>query len=280
MLEKGIKFRRKDMLKLHLCIIVCIFFHHQAFATSENISCLVEPTQQLSLGTPVTGVLSQVLVKRGSVVRQGQVLATLESSVEQANVKLSQYKAEQTANLTLTQQKLAFAQQKFERRQVMANEQLMPEQEKNDAEADYKQAEAEHLLAQENRQLAILEYQQQKAQLALRSLRSPIHGVVTEQSAYVGEVVEANSNAKAILKLAQLNPLRVQLILPQRYFGQFRLNQTIELSPEQPMTGKYTAKVKTIDKVLDPASGTFMVFLELPNPNLSIPAGIRCQAKL
>lgn len=266
------------MLKLILSLLTVSFV--SVVQASETVPCLIEPTQQVSLGVPVTGVLSQVLVKRGSLIRQGQVLATLESSVEQATLKLSQYKAQQTANLTLTEQKLTFAQQKFERRQAMANDQLMPEQEKNDAEAEYKQAEAEHLLAQENHQLAALEYQQQKAQVALRTLRSPITGVVTEQSAYVGEVVEANSNGKPVLKLAQLHPLRVQLILPQRYFGQFKVNQAIELSPEQPMTGKYIAKVKTIDKVLDAASGTFMVFLELPNPNLTLPAGIRCTARI
>ncbi len=131
------------MLKLILSLLTVSFV--SVVQASETVPCLIEPTQQVSLGVPVTGVLSQVLVKRGSLIRQGQVLATLESSVEQATLKLSQYKAQQTANLTLTEQKLTFAQQKFERRQAMANDQLMPEQEKNDAEAEYKQAEAEHL---------------------------------------------------------------------------------------------------------------------------------------
>jgi len=235
--------------------------------------------QQVAIGVSVTGVLEDVSVKRGSVVRKGQVLARLSSRVETTSLALAKYKAEQQAALNLAQHKMAFAEQKYARRQTMAAEQLMPEQDKNDAEAEFRLAQAEYQLAQENRQLARYEYQQQQAQLDLRTVRSPLNGVVVEQNAHVGEVVEANSNAKAIVKLAQLDPLRVQVILPQRDWGQFKVGQQVEVTPELPLTGRYTAKIKTIDKVLDAASGSFVVFLELPNPHLNIPAGMRCQAR-
>jgi hypothetical protein len=40
------------------------------------------------------------------------------------------------------------------------------------------------------------------------------------------------------------------------------------------------ATVRVVDRVLDAASGTFGVRLEVPNPNLAIPAGIRCRVDL
>ena len=59
------------MLRVILVLLVCPC---TAFAQSLNgVSCLIEPTQHIALGTPVTGVLSRVLVKRGSLIRQGQV---------------------------------------------------------------------------------------------------------------------------------------------------------------------------------------------------------------
>lgn len=243
-----------------------------------SAACLIEPTQQVNLGTPVTGVLEKVWVKRGDAVKKGQVLATLHASVEQAALALAKYKSEQQAALALAEHKMQFAKQKYQRRQAMAQDQLMPEQERDDAEADYRLAEAEWQLAQENHQLAIYEYQQQKAQLAQRTLRSPLTGVVVEQNAYAGETVEANSNTKPLLKLAQLDPLRVQVILAQRYFNQVRVGQRVTVVPEKPLTETYQATVKTVDKVLDAASGTFVVFLDLGNKALRIPAGIRCQA--
>lgn len=243
-----------------------------------SAACLIEPTQQVNVGSPVTGLIEKIHVKRGSIVKKGQILATLQASVEQAAVQLAKYKSEQKATLQLAERKMQFAKSKFERRQAMALDKLMPEQERDDAESEYRLAESEWLLAQENHQLAIYEYQQQQAQLALRTLRSPINGVVIEQNAYAGEVVEANSNSKPLLKLAQIDPLRVQVILPQSAFGQISVGQSVQISPEKPLTGQYTAQVKTVDKVLDAASGTFVVFLSLANKSLNIPAGLRCQA--
>jgi multidrug efflux pump subunit AcrA (membrane-fusion protein) len=45
-------------------------------------------------------------------------------------------------------------------------------------------------------------------------------------------------------------------------------------------TGSYDARVTIIDRVIDSASSTFRVRLELPNPNHRIPAGLRCKVGL
>ena len=50
------------------------------------------------------------------------------------------------------------------------------------------------------------------------------------------------------------------------------------VSPEAP-GGRYTATVTLVDRVIDAASGTFGVRLELPNPNLAIPAGAKCKVR-
>jgi len=47
--------------------------------------------------------------------------------------------------------------------------------------------------------------------------------------------------------------------------------------PEEPIGGQYTAKVVIVDQVIDAASGTFGIRLELPNRKYKIPAGLRCQ---
>lgn len=261
------------------CLLAIMLLPSLSLADDRvSAPCLIEPSQQVAIGTPVTGVLDDVLVKRGAKITKGQTLATLLSHVEKAAVQLAKYKSEQTAAIDLATHKMAFAQRKFERRQAMTSDKLMPEQERDDAEADYRLAEAELHVAQENHQLALYEYQQQQAQLTQKTIRSPLNGVVVEQSSYVGEVVEPNSSSKSIVKLAQLDPLRVQVILPQAQFGHIKVGQKVNVSPDKPMTGRYQATVKTVDPILDAASGTFIVYLTLPNRQLQIPAGIRCQA--
>ena len=51
------------------------------------------------------------------------------------------------------------------------------------------------------------------------------------------------------------------------------------LAPEAPVGGRYTTTVKVVDRVMDAASGTFVVRMELPNPKGALPAGLKCRAR-
>ncbi len=92
-------------------------------------------------------------------------------------------------------------------------------------------------------------------------------------------MVEPTGNKKTILKLAQLDPLRVHVILPMAAFRKVSLGMTAQVYPEMPIGGSYSAKVKIVDKLIDAASGTFAAFLEMRNPRLSIPVGVKCKAE-
>jgi RND family efflux transporter MFP subunit len=245
---------------------------------AASFDCLIEPTQIVELASPVTGLLDRVLVKRGDRISKNQLVATLESRAEQAAVDLADFKSKQVGPTRMAERKIEFSKRKFSRRQTMASEQLMSSQDSDDAEAEYRLAESELQVATENRQLAKIELQQQSGLLSLRSIRSPVEGVVVEQTAYPGEVVEPGANKKVILKVAQLDPLRVHVILPKDVFGKINPGMSVSVTPEIPVQGSYTAKVKTIDRLIDAASGTFVVFLEMPNPKFEIPAGVKCKA--
>lgn len=252
----------------------------QVAALAGEHDCLVEPAQMVEVASPVTGLLDKVLVRRGDRIAKGQVLASLESRAEQAASELAKYKSELLGPARLAEGKLDFSSKKFKRRRDMASEKLMSDQERDDAEAEVKQAEAELLVAKENRQIARIEYLQQSSLLSLRTIRSPFDGVVADQMIFPGEVVEPGGNRKAILKLAQLDPIRIRVILPMAVFGKLTIGARAEVTPEIPSKSKYVAKVKSIDRLVDAASGTFVVFLELPNPKFDIPAGMKCKALL
>lgn len=249
-------------------------------AVASGFDCLIEPIQLIELGSPVTGLVDRVHVRRGDRVAKGQVLATLESRAEQAAAELARFKSEQQGPTLSAQYKIEFSGRKFERRQQMAAEKLLAMQDSDDAEAERRLAEAELQVVRENREIARLEYQQQAALVSLRTLRSPFDGVVVDQLAYPGEVVEPGGAKKGILKLAQLDPLRVNVVLPKDMFGKLVVGGTIDISPELPANGRYAARVKSVDRLIDAASGTFVAHLELPNPRLEIPAGVKCKVVL
>lgn len=245
---------------------------------SLGADCLIEPLQTVELGSPVTGLLEKVLVRRGDRVKKGQVVAILDSKAEQAAAQLAKFKSEQTGPSSLAERKIQFSKQKYNRRHAMASEKLIAAQESDDAESELRLAESELKVASENKQLARLELQQQNALVNLRTIRSPFDGVVVDQMSFAGEVVEPGSNKKGILKVAQLDPLRVHIVLPKDAFGKVALGANVEVLPEIPIKGRYTASVKSVDRLIDAASGTFVALLDLPNPKLEIPAGVKCSA--
>ena len=240
--------------------------------------CLTEPTQTVDISSPVTGLLEKVNVRRGDKVRKGEIIANLESSAETASVALALYKSEMTAPTITAENKIKFAKLKYERRRDMQAQNFMSGQERDEAEGELKQAEDELKLAQENKAVAGLEWRQQSSLLNLRTIRSPFDGVVVDQSLYPGEVVEPGGQKKSILKLAQLNPLRVYVILPMSAFGKVTHGMKVDVRPESPIGGHFIGNLNIIDRVVNAASGTFGVFLEVANPSLDVPAGVKCKA--
>lgn len=82
-----------------------------------------------------------------------------------------------------------------------------------------------------------------------------------------------------IVKLAEINPLYVEVVLPINELGKIKKGDGVKVIPEPKEIGSFTAKVTVIDPVIDAASGTFGVRLEIKNPDYKIPAGIRCHAE-
>jgi hypothetical protein len=68
--------------------------------------------------------------------------------------------------------------------------------------------------------------------------------------------------------------------MPLQAFGQPSVTKTMTVTPEVQPGKHYTAKISSVDRIIDAASGTFVVFLDLPNPNLDTPSGVKCKASL
>jgi multidrug efflux pump subunit AcrA (membrane-fusion protein) len=83
-----------------------------------------------------------------------------------------------------------------------------------------------------------------------------------------------------ILTIAQIDRCGSQAIVPADHFGKIAQGQTVVVMPEAPAQGEFHALVKIVDRIIDPASGTFRVRAELPNPDGKLPSGLRCQMSL
>jgi len=234
---------------------------------------LIEPRMIVKVGSAVRGVLDKVLVDRGDMVKKGQVLATLQSDVERATMELARARSENKAAIEAKKEELEFAKRNQERRKELYDQKALPQNEWD--EVVTKKILAEHGLAEarENRNLARLELKQATAVVDRLTIRSPVTGVVVERYLSPGEYVED----QPILHLAQIDPLHVEVILPVEKLGSVQEGMQAKVRPEEPVGGTYDAKVTIVDKVVDAASGTFGVRLELPNPGYKLPAGLKCK---
>lgn len=242
--------------------------------------CLIEPHVRLSLRSPVAAVISQVLVERGATVKKGQPLVVLESAEEAAQLESARYRSVMEGQLTAAQARVAYLKDKLERRQALVQQSYVSAQDRDDVAAELRVAEAELAEARDARQLSKLEVRRLSAVVAKHTIVSPINGVVTERLQHPGEMAQAGDAAMAVLKLAQTDPLKVELVLPVSRHGRIKPGDTLNIRPEAPFKGVHKAVVRVVDPVIDPASGTFGVRAELPNPSGLLPAGARCAADL
>lgn len=244
-------------------------------AFASEYDCLIEARQTVEIRSPVEGLIEQVLVKRGDTVRRGQLLVTLESGAERAAAELARSKATMEGSLKAAESRLDFARKKEERTVELFKQNFVSAGALDEARTQRELAESELREARENRKLNELELRRAEEVVKLRTIRSPFDGIVVEKYQSPGEF--ATTNVKnPILKIAEVNPLHVEVVIPASQFGKIRKGVTASVRPEAP-NGVFKAVVTTVDSVMDAASGTFGVRLELPNPGFQIPAGAKCK---
>ncbi len=244
-------------------------------AAASQFNCVVLPDAVVEVSSGTDGRIEHIGVERGDVVAAGQVLASLESGVEKANVALARAKADIDTEIHLREARLGFDRRRKERIQSLYQKAATSPQERDDADSE---AVLSHWLlkqARDNKRLAQLELARAEELLALRTVRSPIGGVVVERYKWPGEFVED----EPIVGVARLDPLRVEVIVPVEQHGQIIRHMTAkvltETAPDQPRV----ATVTVVDPMGDPASGTFRVALALPNPGNELLGGIKCMAE-
>jgi RND family efflux transporter MFP subunit len=214
----------------------------------DDMECLLEPHLVSNVGSPVEGTLREVLVDRGAIVARGQVIARLNSDVEAATVNLKR------------------AQEDYGQRKVKRNEELYRKNLISQAEKDELETQT---------QIAGLELKQQQEVLKLRTITSPVSGVVVERFAAPGDRVSQDK----ILRIAQIDPLNVEVVVPVELFNSIKPGMSGTVRVEGFAAGGLKAQVVVVDRVIDAASGTFGVRLQLANPGNRIPAGVRCTVR-
>lgn len=231
-----------------------LFFGFSLVATesqsmaAEEFEGLIYPSEVVKVSSQVPGILEEVTVERGDLVKKGQVLARLKSGQEKASLELAKANVE-------------FLKRKAERNVELAKKKLISAYENDEIKTDLRKAE--------------LQFEEAQEKYKLRTIVSTIDGVVTERLMAPGDYV----GETPIFKLASLDPLKVEVIVPERRFGSTRRGMKAIVRPGPPIGGVYQGRVTIVDRVIDAASSTFIVRVDIANHGLKVPSGLKCRVR-
>ena len=191
--------------------------------------------RDLTIGTRVDGVIESIEADRGTLVKKGQPLATM----DQREFDLDRRAAEETLKVSLTD---------FRRYEELHRQELASQ-----AELEQKKAQYE---------LARVEAEKAKLVIDRSVIRAPFDGVVVERFARVGQKVLIDENVP-LFRVAALEPLLARVYLPEGALATVRPGSRVSVTaPEFPGVAS-VGKVSFVSPVTDAASGTVETIVEV-----------------
>lgn len=242
--------------------------------TMLSFDGITTPYETIEVGCSVVGVIEKMNVERSDFVEKNTTLCTLETNVERAQVELVKARIEMLEiSIALQQISYRFARREFERKSTLFRKDAISFFERDEAETNMKIAENKLNEAMAQKNMVKMELRHAEEIVKRMIIKSPVSGLVVERYLTSGELV----NEQPLLKLARLDPLYVETIIPARHWGMIKENTKASILPEIPLAGEFEGTVKIVDQIIDAESGMFGVRIELPNPEHELPAGMKCR---
>ncbi|MCH9674714.1 MAG: efflux RND transporter periplasmic adaptor subunit [Gammaproteobacteria bacterium] len=254
------------------CAVALVCLVAQSASAQALQDCVIAPFMVVDVSSSEVGVLGAVYLEKGQRVAHGELVAALRTDVEEAAVLVAAARATATADRELQQRQHEFLSRKQKRFDRLGLTRAVSGEALDEARTERTLAEMRVAKSLEEIEIARLQLERDRLSLARRFVYSPINGVLVQRYKNVGEFVEGDP----IAQIAQLDPLRVEIVVPLSLFGQIQIGASVKVTPE--LATAREAIVTHIDPIADVASGTFGVRLSLPNPNQALPAGQRCSA--
>jgi RND family efflux transporter MFP subunit len=245
-------------------------------ALAAKASCLVDANQIVKLSSSIQGTIAKIHVKRGDHVKAGQVVAELESEVEQAFYEAAELRANSDVLIQAKAAELVSAERKLDRQRQLAAKVVASAQQLEEAETAAEVAKYAVEQAKLEKKLAANEARRMKATIERRTVRSSVNGVVTKVDLHEGEFADP---AVTLAVIAEIRPLLVEIFLSIEAYPLIMPGMPAQIRLQEPIGGTVDSRIVTKDPQIDSASGTFRVTLYLPNTDEAIPAGIRCSVR-
>ncbi len=244
----------------------------------------IQPITQVDIGSEASGVVREVLVDENSLVKSGDVLATLDTTrllAQRARIAAQLQSAEarlSEANATLSERRLTENRQKSLRAKGLSTGQDMDAAEAASLRADASLVAAKADIAAAKADLAIIE-----ADISKTSVLSPINGVVLKRSIEPGQTVAASLQAPVLFQIAQdLKRIQLEAAVDEADMGSVKVGQSATFSVDAYRNRSFPARIERLSFAPETVDGvvTYKAILSAANDDLALRPGMTATARI
>jgi membrane fusion protein, multidrug efflux system len=234
--------------------------------------------QTVDIAPRTAGRLLSVNVKLGDRVRRGQLLAKVEDREIVEQVRQAEGSAE-VSKATIRQREadLNVARVNFERSKNLFERQLLAKQALDDAESRYLSAVAQVDLAKAQQNQAESRLQELRINLQNTSVVSPVDGYVAKRTSDPGAMVNTNT---AIGSVVDISRVRLVVNVVEKDLRMVNAGDPAVMEVDAYPGEKFAGKIGRVAPVLDPATRTAAMEVEIPNPDAKLKPGMYARINL
>ncbi|WP_396626839.1 efflux RND transporter periplasmic adaptor subunit [Luteitalea sp.] len=224
------------------------------------------------------GRLQSINVRIGDPVSRGQVLAKVEDQEIREQLRQSDASYE-VARATIRQREadLSFAKTNLDRNKSLFDRQLLPRQSLDDAEARYQASQAQLDLAQAQLQAASSRREELRINLANTTVNSPVTGFVAKRLVDPGAFVTQNVQ---LLSVVDISIVRLVVNLVERDLRKVSVGAGASVTVDAYPGETFAGRVARVAPVLDPATRTAEMEVEIPNAKGRLKPGMYARVRL
>ena len=239
---------------------------------SETVTAtgVVQPVYKVTVGTQVSGIVKRLYVDYNSRVKQGQLLAELDKSLLEENVKLN------GANLSVATSQKRLAEKEFERVSQLYAQKAATQEEYDQTEARLEQAANQLVTAKAN-------YDNAQTELRYAEIYSPIEGVGISKQVEEGQTVQGAYSVPNLFTIAKnLTEIQVEAKVDEADIGLVEEGQSVSFKVDAYAGEEFEGRVSQIrmEPQMNNNVVTYVVIIKAENPEEKLFPGMTASVRI
>jgi len=228
--------------------VTTIVASEERWASTLTAIGTVAAVRGVTVSADLPGVVDRIAFESGQSIRDGDVLALLDTRQERAQLAAAEAQRD-------------LARISFARMQGLLNEHVVSQAEFDRAQADQRQGEAR--------------VGEIRATIERKTIRAPFSGILGIRKVNLGQYL---SGGDALVTLQSLNPIYVNFGVPQQALAQVRVGRSVRVTVENFGGAEFTGPITAVDSVIDESTRNVQTQATLSNPGAKLRPGMFVQA--